>query len=153
MKKNSSKSSVVTAAVIGIPLAALPSAANAQTPTPISKTSVISTVRPVETSIQIKFAYKSPTQATLVGMSDGHPVYTNERGEYFYLDAATGDFKYLTRDQTAAFTKPDAFGTIKLRTSTVTLVGIDANGNVLQKNAAGETFYLNAKTGDMVFVK
>ena len=69
MKKNSSKSSVVTAAVIGIPLAALPSAVSAQTPTPISKTTDISTVRPLQTGIIVKLAYKSPTQATIVGIS------------------------------------------------------------------------------------
>ena len=95
--------------------------------------------------------WKESLQATLVGMSDGHPVYTNTRGEYFTLQPKTGDFQYLTKDQVTSMM--GAAGTIKLRTSTVTLVGIDASGNVLQKNAAGETFYLNAKTGDMVFVK
>ena len=54
MKKNNGKSSVVTAAVIGLPLAALPSAAIGQTPAPISKTTDISTVRPLQTGIVIK---------------------------------------------------------------------------------------------------
>lgn len=150
MKKNSSKSSVVTAAVIGIPLAALPSAATAQTPTPISKQTEINTLRPLQTAT-IKL-FKSPLQATIMGMSDGHPVYTNARGEYFYLQPTTGDFQYLSSDQTAAFIKAGTTLAGKGRSS-VTIVGMDANGNVLQKNAAGETFYLNAKTGDMVFVK
>lgn len=150
MKKNNSKSSVVTAAVIGIPLAALPSAAMAQTPTPIAKTTGISVPRQLQAAT-IKL-FDSPLQATIVGMSDGHPVYTNARGEYFYLQPKTGDFQYLSADQTAAFIKAGTTLAGKGRTS-VTIVGMDANGNVLQKNAAGETFYLNAKTGDMVFVK
>ena len=153
MKKNNSKSSVVTAAVIGLPLAALPSAALAQTPTPISKTTDISTVRPLQTGIIIKLAFKSPLQATIVGMSDGHPVYTNAKGEHFYVQPTTGDFQYLTKDQTAAFIKAGTTLAGKGRTSSVTILGIDASGNVIQKNASGETFYLNSKTGDMVFVK
>ena len=150
MKKNNSKSSIVTAAVIGIPLAALPSVGIGQTPAPISKTTDISVPRQLQTAT-IKL-FKSPLQATIVGMDDGHPVYTNTRGEYFYVQAKTGDFQYLSADQTAAFIKAGTTLAGKGRTS-VTIVGMDANGNVLQKNAAGETFYLNAKTGDMVFVK
>jgi hypothetical protein len=32
-------------------------------------------------------------------------------------------------------------------------LGVDASGNVIQENSRGERFYLNQKTGDMVFVK
>ena len=35
----------------------------------------------------------------------------------------------------------------------VRLIGIDAQGHVVQKNSRGELFYLNPANGDMVFVK
>jgi hypothetical protein len=158
--KNSIKSSaqvhskaVVAAAVIGLPLTGLPSAVVAQTPAPTTKTTEISTVRPLEKGIIFKLAFKSPLQATIMGMYDGRPVYTNARGEYFYLEPKTGDFQYLSKDQTAAFAKAGATLAGKGRNSAVTILGFDASGNVIQKNAKGEMFYLNAKTGDMVFVK
>lgn len=148
MKKNNN-SSIVTAAVLGLPLAALPSVVAAQTPAPISKQAEISTPRPLQAGT-IKL---SPILASIVGMQDGHPVYTNPRGEYFFLDPKTGDFHYLTKEQASAAMKEGIALAGKGRTSNVTIVGIDASGNVIQKNAKGETFYLNSKTGDMVFVK
>ena len=159
MKKNSSSSTgsghskaVVAAAVITLPLAGLPSAVIAQDPVRVPTTS-ISTTAPLRLDLMIKLSSKDLLQATIMGMYDGRPVYTNTRGEYFLLQPTTGDFQYLTREQTATFIKSAGALTDKHRTSTVTILGLDASGNVIQRNAKGETFYLNSKTGDMVFVK
>ncbi len=86
----------------------------------------------------------------IAGIGNGHPVYKNSSGDSFYLDPKTGDAKMLSAD----------FGPIKgvplgidKMSSKVTLIGVDLSGNVIQQNSRGEKFYLNAKTGDMVFVK
>ena len=44
---------------------------------------------------------------------------------------------------------------IKIETeiNSVSLVGVDNNGNTVQKNSRGETFTLDPVTGDMIFVK
>jgi len=159
MKKNRTTPSgsghskaIVAAAVITLPLAALPSAANAQIRTTLPTTD-ISTTRPLQLSLTIKLTEKDLTQATIMGIYSGHTVYTNTRGEYFYLEPVTGDFHYLTALETTTFIRSAGTLTEKVRTSTVTILGVDASGNVIQRNALGETFYLNSKTGDMVFVK
>ena len=161
MKKNRSTSpgsaqskAIVAAAVIGLPLAGLPSAATAQTPTTTRiSTTDISTIRPLELQLVVKLSEKTLTTATIMGIYSGHTVYSNTRGEYFYLEPVTGDFHYLTPEQTATFARSTSTLTQKIRSLTVTILGIDASGNVIQRNAKGETFYLNSKTGDMVFVK
>jgi len=88
-----------------------------------------------------------------MGMDNGRPVYTNPRGEYFSLAPTTGDFLYLSQDEIATFTKGNGGVMEKQKRSAVTILGLDATGNVIQRNARGETFYLDAKSGDMVFVK
>src|SRR5688572_25929496 len=142
---------MVAAAVITLPLAGLPSALNAQDRT-TSSTTQIGTISPLQLELMVKLSVKEPLQATIMGLLGGRTVYTNSRGEYFYLESTTGDFHYLTKEEIATFTKS---GTImdKHRTSSVTILGLDASGNVIQRNTLGQTFYLNSRTGDMVFVK
>ena len=159
MKKNNSTSSgsahskaMVAAAVIGLPLAGLPSTAIAQDATRLPTTST-STISPLQLQLTVKLSEKDLIQATIMGIYDGKTVYTNTRGEYFYLQPTTGDFQYLTKTQTTTFLRSAGSLLDKHRTSTVTILGIDASGNVIQRNSRGETFYLNSTTGDMVFVK
>ncbi len=159
MKKNSNSApgsahskAMVAAAVIGLPLAGLPSVAAAQIETRLPTTS-ITTIRPLELQLVVKLSEKDLVTATIMGMYSGRPVYTNTRGEYFYLEPLTGDFHFLTAEQTTTFLKSAGTVTEKTRSSTVTILGLDASGNVIQRNALGQTFYLNSKTGDMVFVK
>jgi hypothetical protein len=86
----------------------------------------------------------------IAGVGHGHSIYQNSRGDYFYVDPNTGDAKTVSSDY---FQKGGRVG-IKTNTeSKVTLLGVDASGNVIQENSRGERFYLNQKTGDMVFVK
>jgi hypothetical protein len=91
--------------------------------------------------------YKGDTW--IAGIGKGHPVYKNSSGDLFYLDPKTGDAKTVSGDYPI---KGAPVGLDKL-SSKVTLIGVDLSGNVIQKNSRGEKFYLNTKTGDMVFVK
>ncbi|CAN5329352.1 hypothetical protein BH11PSE14_BH11PSE14_12180 [soil metagenome] len=107
----------------------------------------------------------------IAGVGDGHTIYQNSRGEFFYIDPGTGDLKTVSNDyfikvsgsDVRAREVPGAFekrGLASRRSvaankmgTEVTLLGVDAQGNVIQQNAKGEKFYLNPTTGDMVFVK
>ena len=113
----------------------------------------------------LKFAEKFKqvdAKCSIVGMNDGHTVYRNGRGEYFYVDPSTGDMKFLSSDVYLKMTaidrskvspsKPLHMTKIKF-TDLATIVGVDERGNTVQKNARGEMFYLDPATGDMVFVK
>lgn len=137
-------------------------------PQPAPTDQTVRAVRPAPSlTVCCKFAErysKEKSSYTIVGTDKEHPIYQNARGEYFYLDPATGDL---------IFVAPDAF--IKLRPATlearspaqqrmvkqivvkggeqVTILGIDQAGHVVQQNVRGETFYLNPSTGDMIFVK
>ena len=108
---------------------------------------------------------------TIVGLDDGHTIYKNAKGEYFYLEPNTGDMKFLSTDIFMKFTtftksngkiiKMQKFAADavnhkwnkNIKWYSVTIVGIDNKGNVIQQNSRGEKFYLDPITGDMIFVK
>lgn len=114
--------------------------------------------------IFIKWVYKDAAAVSTAGMLDGRPVFRNAKGEFFQMDAATGDLKYLSAESLgymkgqhpwSAKTSSAADIYIKFDgikgEQKVKLLGVDANGNSIQQNARGERFYLNAK-GDMVII-
>ena len=157
MKKRSKTSGVVLASAITIlPLAGAP-ALLAQRP---------AIQRPL-TDLAVKFAAKYekwPADLKLVGINNGATVYQDSRNQLFTLDPATGDQKFLAAQEYARFTdqgtragtrapliltkwRADKFG------AQLAIVGIDAAGHVVNRNARGEKFYLDPATGDMVFVK
>ncbi|MBK8793097.1 MAG: hypothetical protein IPN59_08035 [Holophaga sp.] len=121
-------------------------------------------------SIHIKFAaklHKDRDLLSVAGMLDRRPVFKNARGEYFQVDPNTGDLTYHTAESLGfiKITDRDLKGRAAAPRSNifikfdgikgeqkVTLLGVDAQGNVLQENSRGERFYLGAN-GDMVFVK
>ena len=110
---------------------------------------------------------------TIVGFENGSPVFKNSKGEFFTVNGKTGDLIYIKPEEFAKFycciklsplVKRDvatgmATGKrlthIKIETeiNSLSLVGVDKNGNTLQKNSRGETFTLDPVTGDMIFVK
>jgi hypothetical protein len=73
------------------------------------------------------------------GLLDGRPVFKTAKGEYFQLDPNTGDLKFYK------------YATIKLQ-SNLSVLGVDAQGHLIQQNSRGEKFYLNPN-GDLVYVK
>jgi hypothetical protein len=118
-------------------------------------------------SAHIKFAaklHKDWGQLSMAGMLDGQPVFKNAQGEYFQVEPNTGDLKFHTAES-LGFMKYDPkgkaaatraatfikFDYIKVQ-QRVSLLGVDAQGHVLQENSRGERFYLGPN-GDMVFVK
>jgi hypothetical protein len=92
---------------------------------------------------------KLASTQTIVAMQNGQPVYQNARGQLFQLDPATGDLFYLRGVPPNRMVKwsPVKYG------GGVQILGMDAEGHVINQNSRGEKFYLNAQTGDMVFVK
>ena len=144
----------LTGAMVAFPFTLAP-AVQAQVtpyerPAPIDQPARVARPAPGREFCCIKFAErytKHKSTYTIAGTDREHPIYQNARGEYFYLDPATGDM---------IFVAPDAF--VKWREvvkvgEQVTILGFDEAGHVLQQNARGEMFYLDPGTGDMIFVK
>lgn len=100
-----------------------------------------------------EFKYKD--NYSVAGIGDGHVVFEDERGQLFYVDSATGDQKFVSRHYTVKLTNVpgrDRMGTHKMMTM-VHIVGVDADGRTIMTNPAGENFYLDPATGDMIFPK
>lgn len=140
-------------------------AAKAAPPKPAAPAGVSS-----NSAVSFKFAgtfQKFWAKLSLVGTLDGRPVFKTDKGEYFHVDPNTGDLKFhsaeslgyikiTSNDKLAAVkTNPGnnfvKYAVIKLQ-SNLSLLGVDAQGHVVQQNSRGEKFYLGAN-GDMVFVK
>jgi hypothetical protein len=134
--------------ILGLPLSVVPSMLEAQDPTPLPART--GTVVKWPNTLLVKFE-KYPAQNTIIGVNgDGNTVYRNVAGEYFYLEPKTGDLQFISLKESAPVRLAGSCG--EKRPQEVTILGIDAKGNTLQKNSRGETFYLNA-TCDMVFLK
>ena len=103
-----------------------------------------------------KSEFKHKGEFSIAGVEGGHVVFEDERGSLFYVDEATGDQKFVSRKFVIKMQR-DATGksvhhTQKL-SAKVTIVGVDQNGKTIMRNAGGDKFYLDAATGDMIFVK
>lgn len=111
---------------------------------------------------------------SIVGFENGSPVYKNNKGEFYTVNGKTGDLNYIKPEEFAKFYcciklryPPDQTASkggvssgkrlshikIEAEINDISLVGVDSNGNTIQKNSRGETFTLNPVTGDMIFVK
>ncbi|WP_243294977.1 hypothetical protein [Geothrix mesophila] len=115
----------------------------------------------------IKFAgtfMKWRGSLSVAGMLNGRPVFKTPQGEYFQVEPNTGDLQFHSAESLgyiklapagraaaparAGYIKFDAFKSEQR----LSVIGVDAQGRVIQENARGERFYLNPM-GDMVFVK
>ena len=105
---------------------------------------------------------KIASRYTVVGMDHGHTVYRKANGEMFWIDPATGDFQpiaseiylkypYMKRGMSMGVFKFDGQWIKDKQASNVKILGVDAAGHVIQQNAAGQHFYLNPMTGDLVY--
>ena len=104
---------------------------------------------------KIKMEFKHKGEYSVAGVGDGHIVFEDERGKLFYLDEATGDQKFVSRPIYAKIEikRSGNLGhPIKL-SGKVRILGIDEGGKLIMSNKRGEKFYLDAATGDMIFVK
>jgi hypothetical protein len=122
------------------------------------------------TDYTIKFAsnfIKWRNELSAVGMLDGRPVFKTDKGEYFQVEPSTGDLKfhsaeslgflkYETKDKLVAVKTISGKNFMKFDTikgeSKLSVLGVNAQGQVIQQNSRGEKFYLGPN-GDMVFVK
>lgn len=107
--------------------------------------------------IKLKSEFKHKSEYSVAGVGDGHVVFEDERGNLFYVDEATGDQKFVSRkifmkvelnraDKSVPWQKSK-------NTEKVTILGVDQNGKTIMSNPRGEKFYLDAATGDMIFVR
>jgi hypothetical protein len=159
-KSKSSKRLFTAASMLVLPMAMLSTRAGAQVGTkpPVSPTKPVPTAQQVVT-LPIKLVNVRPVKLsgtyTILGVNGGHTIYAGPNGTYFYIDPATGDQKMLSTQWYDKWSSSVTFGREKLKgtSQSVAIVGVDQAGNVIQKNARGETFYLNQSTGDFVFVK
>ena len=94
---------------------------------------------------------------TVLGVGNGHTIFKDAEGAVFHLDPATGDKRSVTADY--FLTLDDIKGersASRIKCTTVMIVsilGADAHGNTVMRNARNETFTLDPKTGTKVLIK
>jgi hypothetical protein len=174
MEKSEKKSNVSariilsTAAILAVQ--AMPATTYAQTPV---QGKMVQQAAKSSSYIYIKIR-DTTSKNTIVGFENGSPVFKNAKGEFFTVNGKTGDLNYIKPEEFAKFyccmkirntgkmaASGDGMSTgkrlshIKIETeiTDLNLVGVDNDGNTIQKNSRGETFYLDPVTGDMIFVK
>ena len=105
--------------------------------------------------IKFKSEDKHKGEFSVAGVGDGHVVFEDERGNLFYVDDATGDQKFVSRDIFMKVELNRAAKTVAWHKlgGKVTILGVNQDGKTIMSNAGGEKFYLDAATGDMIFVK
>lgn len=163
---------VLAAAMLGLPAVMVPQQAAAQSTVgpPISPTRPIPPMETVRKAGEKHPEYLKMTGTfTVMGVGDGHTIFKSADGSMFYLDPMTGDKRSVAVDY---FLKIDhiegekraigvknggrAGGQLKLKFKDLlvsSIVGRDANGNPVLQNARNETFTLDPRTGDKVFIK
>ena len=105
--------------------------------------------------IKFKSEFKYKDEYSVAGVGDGHVVFEDERGQLFYVDDATGDQKFVSRKVAVKLHRDwasDRIGTHKMQIK-YSILGVDQDGRTIMSNADGEKFYLDAATGDMIFIK
>lgn len=103
--------------------------------------------RPIVTAVRQGRAIAITHAGTfaVLGVGSGRTIYRTSAGMLFRLDPKTGAVTTV-----AANTR---YIRITSGVEQVTILEIDAKGDVLQKNTQGVAFHLNRKTGAPVFVK
>jgi len=177
VRNNTTQASVATLVSAGMLLAPGASAQTPKAPAPATKVPAAPAAAPMpgspaaagrSTDYHIKFAntfIKWHGSLAVAGMLNGSPVFKTPQGEFFQVEPNTGDLKWMS---------PESLGYIKVTEgrvalggarsssfikfdgikgeSKVSVLGVDAQGHVLQQNSRGEKFYLSPM-GDLVFVK
>ena len=104
--------------------------------------------------IKLQSVFKHKDVYSVAGMGGGHVVFEDARGQLFYVDDATGDQKFVSRSYYLKLHSDQARSKTQWKwTGPVSIVGLDQDGKTIMSNARGENFYLDAATGDMIFVK
>ncbi len=151
---------LAAAAALALPLAAVPSPIAAQSAVgpPISPTAPASPNETTKAAGQEgTLIIRMERTFTVLGVGDGHTVFKDVAGAVFHIDPATGDRQELAADY---FLKPAdskgerSAGKIKFtNVMIVSILGADAHGNTVMRNARNETFTLDARTGAKMLIK
>lgn len=148
--KRSSRASklALTATLMTVPMLALPNASSAQKGQKRDTTSSVPTTK--KTFVIPHVLEKSGRMCAIEGVDNGRTILKDADGRLFFLDAKTGDQKFLKVGYTIKMS--NAQKTMKHK-GEYKLLGLDADGNTVMQNAKGDKFYLESSTGDMIFVK
>ena len=105
--------------------------------------------------IKFKSEFKHKDEYSVAGVDGGHLVFEDDRGQLFYVDDTTGDQKFVTRNAFIKMHKDwvDARTGPHKGITKIHILGVDQDGKTIMSNAGGENFYLDAATGDMIFIK
>ena len=158
-----SSGAALVAVMLAAPALAAPAPDQKTEQSPVSESSARSAGYEKQMGQARSYAYiklsefKHKSEFSVAGVGDGHVVFEDERGNLFYVDEATGDQKFVSRD---IFMKVELNRADKSvpwqkskNTTKVTILGVDQDGKTIMSNPGGEKFYLDAATGDMIFVK
>jgi hypothetical protein len=166
----STSKAALTTAIAAMPLTVGPGLQaqikDASVPVPIESPRSIGPTLSLDTCC-LKYAElysKDRATYTIIGTDNQHTIYQNARNEYFYLDPATGDMRFLAPDTQVKLREGAVRSPSPVRQKTfkaidmkhggaVTIIGMDEAGHTVQRNSLGETFYLDPATGDMVFAQ
>lgn len=164
---------VLAAAMLSMPAAMVPQQAAAQATVgpPLSPT------KPAVPSISLNFAkveteyqpIKMSGVFTVMGVGEGHAIFKAADGSMFYLDPTTGDKRSVAVDYFLKIGdikgeargidqknggRAGGIGKVKLQDISFTsIIGRDAKGNPVMRNASNETFTLDPRTGDKLLIK
>ena len=107
-----------------------------------------------------------PDSFQIVGIQNGYSIYKTSGGEFFTVNPKTGTVVYFTRGKHMTVKLENAKKTAKATTIffdpnkvpkenpvMVRILGVDLEGNVIQRNSAGKRFYLDPATGEMKYIK
>lgn len=110
---------------------------------------------PSKAIVKWRAEYKHKGEYAVAGDVAGHIVFEDARGNLFYVDEATGDQKFVSRHMYAKveIKRSGRVGQLIKLSNKVRILGIDEGGKLIMSNPRGEKFYLDAATGDMIFVK
>ncbi len=163
---------VLAAAMLSMPAVMVPQQAAAQSTAgpPISPTKPIPPMGTAQMADHKHADFlKIAGTFTVMGVGDGHTIFKAADGSMFYLDPTTGDKRSVAVDYFLKISdikgearavdqknggRAGGMGKIKFTDLLVSsIVGRDANGNPVLQNARNETFTLDPRTGDKVFIK
>lgn len=162
---------VLAAAMLGLPAVMVPQQAAAQSTVgpPISPTKPIPPMGTAQAANHKHSEFlKIAGTFTVMGVGDGHTIFKAADGSMFYLDPMTGDKRSVAADIFVKVEIKDekrkvdpknggragGIGRVRIQDIPIAgIVGMDAKGNAVMQNARNETFTLDPKTGDKVFIK
>ncbi|MBA4072356.1 MAG: hypothetical protein C0497_11050 [Gemmatimonas sp.] len=151
---------VLAAAMLGLPAVMVPQQAAAQSTVgpPISPTKPIPPMGTAREADHKHSEYlKIAGMCTVMGVGDGHTIFRDTEGAVFHLDSVTGDKQAMAADYFLMLEDSKgerSTGKIKFtNVMIVSILGADAHGNTVMRNARNETFTLDPRTGNKVLIK